>query len=90
MPAIGFLSSRSPGESSDVLAAFRKGLRQMGLVEGQNAIIAFHWAEGHYERLPTLASDLIDLRVAVLFAAGGSPSALAAPDWMFAHAGSSD
>jgi putative ABC transport system substrate-binding protein len=77
-PVIGFLSSRSPGESADVVAAFRKGLRQMGFVEGQNTIIAFRWAEGHYERLPTLASDLIDQRVAVLFAAGGSPSVLAA------------
>src|SRR5439155_17949834 len=78
MPVVGFLSSRSPGESTDVVAAFRKGLRQMGFVEGQNAIIAFRWAEGRYERLPALASDLVDLRVAVLFAAGGSPSGLAA------------
>jgi putative tryptophan/tyrosine transport system substrate-binding protein len=78
MPVVGFLSSRSPGESTDVVAAFRKGLRQMGFVEGQNAIIAFRWAEGRYERLPALASDLVDLPVAVLFAAGGSPSGLAA------------
>ena len=78
LPVVGFLSSRSPGESTDVVAAFRKGLRQMGFVEGQNAIIAFRWAEGRYERLPALASDLVDLRVAVLFAAGGSPSGLAA------------
>jgi putative ABC transport system substrate-binding protein len=78
MPVVGFLSSRSPGESTDVVAAFRRGLRQMGFAEGQNAIIAFRWAEGRYERLPTLASDLVDLRVAVLFAPGGTPSALAA------------
>ena len=78
MPVIGFLSSRSPGESADLVAAFRKGLRQMGFVEGQSAVIAFRWAEGHYERLATLASDLVNLNVAVLFAAGGSPSALAA------------
>src|SRR5260370_41632558 len=69
MPVVGFLSSRSPRESADLVAAFRKGLRQMGFVEGQNAVIAFRWAEGHYERLPALASDLVDLRVAVLFAA---------------------
>jgi putative ABC transport system substrate-binding protein len=50
----------------------------MGFVEGENVIIAFRWAEGHYERLPTLASDLIDLHIAVLFAAGGAPSAFAA------------
>ena len=76
--SIGFLSSRSPGESAEVVAAFRKGLRQMGSVEGENAIIAFRWAEGHYERLPTLASDLVNLHTAVLFAAGGPPSAFAA------------
>jgi putative ABC transport system substrate-binding protein len=78
MPVIGFLSSRSPGESADVVAAFRKGLHQMGFVEGQNAVIAFRWAEGHYEQLSALASDLVDLRVAILFAPGGSPTALAA------------
>ncbi|MGB7717668.1 MAG: ABC transporter substrate binding protein, partial [Pseudolabrys sp.] len=78
MPIVGFLSSRSPGESADLVAAFRTGLHQMGFVEGQSAVIAFRWAEGHYERLAALASDLVDLHVAVLFAAGGSPSALAA------------
>jgi ABC-type uncharacterized transport system substrate-binding protein len=78
MPVVGFLSSRSPGESTELVAAFRKGLRQIGFVEGQNAVIAFRWAEGHYERLPALASDLVDLRVAAIFAAGGNPSALAA------------
>jgi putative ABC transport system substrate-binding protein len=78
MPVIGFLSSRSPGESAGVVAAFRQGLREAGFVEGQNLAIAFRWAEGHYDRLPALAADLVDLRVAVLFAAGGIPSALAA------------
>src|SRR6516165_8189831 len=75
---IGFLSSRSPGESAGVVAAFRDGLREGGFVEGQNLVIAFRWAEGRYDRLPALAADLIGLRVAVLFAAGGPPSALAA------------
>jgi ABC-type uncharacterized transport system substrate-binding protein len=78
MPVIGFLSSRSPGESADVIAAFRRGLQEAGFVEGQNLVIAFRWAEGRYDRLPALAADLADLRVAVLFAAGGPPSALAA------------
>src|SRR5437588_6310255 len=78
MPVIGFLSSRSPGESAGVVAAFRDGLRQSGFAEGQNIVIAFRWAEGHYDRLAELAADLIGLRVAVLFAAGGPPSALAA------------
>ena len=78
MPVIGFMSSRSPGESESLVAAFRRGLAESGFVEGQNVSIAFRWAEGRYERLPTLAADLIGLRVAVLFAAGGTPSALAA------------
>ena len=78
MPVIGFLSSRSPGESAAVVAAFRTGLSETGFVEGRNAVIAFRWAEGQYERLPALASDLVGLNVAVLFAAGGPPSALAA------------
>jgi putative ABC transport system substrate-binding protein len=57
---------------------FREGLREAGFVEGQNLVIAFRWAEGRYDRLPTLAADLVGLRVAVLLAAGGPPSALAA------------
>jgi putative tryptophan/tyrosine transport system substrate-binding protein len=78
IPVVGFLSSRSPGESGELVGAFRKGLRQIGFVEGQNVIITFRWAEGHYERLPALASDLVDVHAAVIFAAGGSPAAFAA------------
>jgi putative tryptophan/tyrosine transport system substrate-binding protein len=78
MPVIGFLSSRSPGESAGVVAAFRRGLRETGFAEGQNLVIAFRWAEGRYDRLPTLAAELVSLRVALLFAAGGPPSAFAA------------
>jgi putative ABC transport system substrate-binding protein len=78
MPVIGFLSSRSPAESEGVVAAFRKGLRETGFVEGQNLAIAFRWAEGQYDRLPALAAELVSLRLALLFAAGGPPSAFAA------------
>jgi putative tryptophan/tyrosine transport system substrate-binding protein len=78
MPVIGFLSSRSPAESADSVSAFRQGLREAGFIEGQNLLIAFRWAEGRYDRLRELAADLVGLRVAILFAAGGSPSALAA------------
>jgi putative ABC transport system substrate-binding protein len=78
MPVIGFLSSRSPGESNDLVMAFRRGLRDSGFIEGQNLSIAFRWAEGRYDRLSGLAAELVDLRVAVLFTAGGSPAALAA------------
>jgi putative tryptophan/tyrosine transport system substrate-binding protein len=78
MPVIGFLSSRSPGESAGVVAGFRQGLSEAGFVEGQNALVAFRWAEGHYDRLPALAAELVALRVAVLFTAGGPPAAFAA------------
>jgi hypothetical protein len=64
MPVIGFLSSRSPGESAAVVAAFRRGLGEAGFVEGRDLIIAFRWAEGHYDQLPALAADLVGLKVA--------------------------
>ena len=68
---IGFVSSRAPGESAGVVAAFRQGLGEAGFVEGQNLAIAFRWAEGRYDRLPALVAELVNLRVAVLFAAVG-------------------
>jgi putative tryptophan/tyrosine transport system substrate-binding protein len=77
MPMIGFLSSRSPGESEGLVAAFRQGLRETGFVEGRNLTIAFRWADGRYDRLPALAAELVDLRVALIFAAGGPPTAFA-------------
>jgi putative ABC transport system substrate-binding protein len=76
IPVIGFISGRSPGESASVEAAFRQGLREQGYVEGQNLHIAFRWAEGHNERLSALAANLVEIRVAVIAAAGGPGSAL--------------
>jgi putative ABC transport system substrate-binding protein len=77
-PIVGFLSSRSPNESGVVAAAFRRGLSETGFVEGQNVAIVYRWAEGHYERLSGLASELVGLRVSVLVTVGGSVAALAA------------
>src|SRR5215472_12385297 len=77
VPVIGFVSSRSPGESAGVVAAFRQGLRETGFVEGRNLAIAFRWTDGRYDSLPALAAELVDLRVALIFAAGGPPTAFA-------------
>ena len=78
VPVVGFLSSRSPSESAVVAAAFRQGLGQTGFTVGQNVAIEYRWAEGHYDRLPALAAELVNLKVAAILAAGGPPSALAA------------
>jgi putative ABC transport system substrate-binding protein len=66
MPVIGFVALQSPATMAPQLAAFRAGLNQAGLVEGQNISIAFRWAEGRYQRLPALVAELVERKVAVL------------------------
>ena len=78
MPVIGFMSTRSPEDSVDGLEAFRRGLKEGGFTEGENVAIEFRWALGDYSRLPALAADLAGRQVAVIVAAGGEPSGLAA------------
>jgi putative ABC transport system substrate-binding protein len=77
-PVIGFLSSTSPDAYSDRLRAFRQGLKEVGYVEGDNLQIEYRWAEAQNDRLAALAEDLVRRQVAVIVAAGGTPSALAA------------
>jgi putative ABC transport system substrate-binding protein len=77
-PVIGFMSGRSPAESAGVVAAFRRGLAEGGYVEGKHVATEYRWANGHYDRLPSLAAELVGRPVAVLAATGGSVSGLAA------------
>jgi len=77
MPVIGYLNSRSRDTDAPFLAAFHRGLNETGYVEGQNVAIEYRWAEGRYDRLRVLATDLVDRRVTVM-AATSTPAALAA------------
>jgi putative tryptophan/tyrosine transport system substrate-binding protein len=77
-PVIGFLSARSAKESAHLVDAFRKGLGEYGIVEGQNVIIEYSWADSHYERLPKQAADLLARQPTVLISVGGDMTAKAA------------
>jgi len=77
-PVIGFMSGRSPAESEYLVKAFRTGLNELGYVEGRNVSVEYRWADGHYDRLPALAAELVGRRVAAIAATGGSVSGLAA------------
>jgi len=77
MPVVGYLGATSP-VNSPTLPAFLQGLEQAGFVEGRNVRIEYRWAEGHNERLPAMAADLVNNRVAVICANGGTLPALAA------------
>jgi putative ABC transport system substrate-binding protein len=78
MPVVGFLGTTTADEFTDRVAAFREGLKEVGYVEGQNVVIEYRWPEGNYDRLATLAADLVRRQVAVIAAVGGEPSAFAA------------
>jgi putative tryptophan/tyrosine transport system substrate-binding protein len=77
LPVVGFLNSRSAGEAATDVDGFLRGLSATGYIDGQNVTIEYRWADNRYERLPALAKELVDRRVAVITATGGPISALA-------------
>jgi len=78
MPVIGFLDSRPPDGMTERVRAFRQGLKETDIVEGENVAIEYRWAENQIDRLPALAADLVRRQVAVIAVPGGPASALAA------------
>jgi putative tryptophan/tyrosine transport system substrate-binding protein len=78
MPVIGFLNSRSPDDAVHLVAAFQRGLLEIGYIEGQNVRIEYRWARGQYDQLPAMAAEPTKLPVVVIAASGGEPSGVAA------------
>jgi putative ABC transport system substrate-binding protein len=75
MPVVGFLGTRASGDDPQLLTAFRRGMKEVGYVEGQNVAIEYRFAENQYDRLPALAADLVRRQVAVIAANGTAAQA---------------
>src|ERR1700745_3325893 len=73
LPVVGFLSSLSSAALTGPVSAFRQGLGGLGYEEGKNVAIELRWAEGHYDELPALATELVQKRAAVVVTVGGDP-----------------
>jgi putative tryptophan/tyrosine transport system substrate-binding protein len=75
---VGFVNGGSAVASTDLVAAFRKGLSETGYVEGQNVTVEYHWLEGQYDRLPSLMADFVRRRVALIATPGTTAGSIAA------------
>jgi putative ABC transport system substrate-binding protein len=78
VPVIGYLNGASAAEFPHILAGFHKGLAEAGFADGRNLQIEYRYADGHYDRLPALAADLVDRKVSVIVATAGTPTVSAA------------
>ena len=78
VPVVGFLGLDSAKQMAPYTAWFNRGLSEVGFADGQNIAIEYRWAEDQYDRLPALAADLVQRRVAVIFSSGGTPPLRAA------------
>jgi putative ABC transport system substrate-binding protein len=78
MPVVGFLNPTSPDTNTERLRAFRQGLKEAGFIEGENTVIEYRWAENQFDRLSSLATELVRRPVAVIVTSGGTAPALAA------------
>jgi putative ABC transport system substrate-binding protein len=75
---VALINARSAESSASLAAEFRKGLRQMGFVEGKDVVIEYQWLDGHYEQLSALINNAVRRGVAVIATPGNTPGALAA------------
>src|SRR5258706_13778721 len=75
MPVVGFLGTRASGDDPQLLTGLRRGLKEVGYIEGENVAVEYRFAENQYDRLPTLAADLVRRQVAVIVANGRAAQA---------------
>src|ERR1700753_469730 len=78
IPFVGYLSARAPRDTMNLLSAFKSGFAEKGFIEGQTAAIEYRWARGQYDRLPSMAAELVRRSVSVLATTGGEPAVFAA------------
>src|SRR5437762_7339721 len=78
LPRIGYLSGRSYATDAHLLQAFREGLKGAGFVDGQNVVVDVHWADGRYNQVPSMMTELVATKPNVIAAVGGNPVGLAA------------